>query len=100
MKKPCAIISNGTAVLGFGDLGAAPMMPVLEGKSALFSELAGVNVVPISLTEKDPKKFVELVKMLAGNFQAICLEDIKSPDCFYIEDTLKEELSIPVFHDD
>ena len=96
----CAIISNGTAVLGFGDLGAPAVMPVLEGKSALFSELCGVNVVPIALNEKNPEKLIHLICELAPSFQSICLEDIKAPECFYIENELKNRLSIPLVHDD
>jgi len=96
----CAIISNGTAVLGFGDIGAEAGLPVMEGKSVLFKQLAGVDVMPICIREKDPKKVIEVISRFAPSFAAINLEDIKAPDCFEIEKTLIDKLDIPVFHDD
>jgi malate dehydrogenase (oxaloacetate-decarboxylating) len=96
----CGIITNGTAVLGFGDIGPKAALPVMEGKSCIFKQLGGVDVVPICLKEKDPKKVIELVKRMAPTFSAINLEDIKAPDCFEIEQTLKKAIPIPVFHDD
>lgn len=98
--KTVAVISNGTAVLGFGDIGPKAALPVMEGKSAIFKEFAGINSYPICINEKDPKKFIEIVKSIALNFAAINLEDISAPNCFEIEKTLSEELDIPVVHDD
>ncbi|MGM0472045.1 MAG: NAD(P)-dependent malic enzyme [Bacillota bacterium] len=95
-----AVVSNGSAVLGLGDIGAEASMPVMEGKSVLFKEFGGVDAFPICLDESDPKRLVETVKQLAPTFGGINLEDIKSPECFYIEERLKEEIDIPVFHDD
>lgn len=95
-----AVISNGTAVLGLGDIGAVAGKPVMEGKGLLFKIYAGVDVFDIEINEKDPKKFVEIVKGIAPTFGGINLEDIKAPECFEIEDTLKKELDIPVMHDD
>jgi len=95
-----AVVSNGTAVLGLGNIGPATSMPVMEGKAVLFKEFAGVDAFPLCINEKDPGKLVETVKRIATVFGGINLEDIKAPECFYIEDKLKEELDIPVFHDD
>lgn len=95
-----AVISNGTAVLGLGDIGAMSGKPVMEGKGLLFKIYAGIDVFDIELNEKDPKKFIETVKRIAPTFGGINLEDIKAPECFEIENTLKEELDIPVMHDD
>ena len=95
-----AVISNGTAVLGLGDIGAVSGKPVMEGKGLLFKIYAGVDVFDIEVNEKDPKKFIEIVKGIAPTFGGINLEDIKAPECFEIEDTLKQELDIPVMHDD
>ena len=95
-----AVISNGTRVLGLGDIGPEAGFPVMEGKSLLFKYLGGVDAVPILIREKDPDKFVEIVKALEPSFGAINLEDIRSPDCFYILERLKEILEIPVWHDD
>src|SRR5690554_343782 len=95
-----AVVSNGTAVLGLGNIGPAASMPVMEGKAVLFKEFAGVDAFPLCINEKDPGKLVETVKRIATVFGGINLEDIKAPECFYIEDKLKEELDIPVFHDD
>jgi len=95
-----AVISNGTAVLGLGDIGALSGKPVMEGKSLLFKIYGGIDVFDIEINEKDPDKFVEAVKAIAPTFGGINLEDIKAPECFYIEDRLKAELDIPVMHDD
>ena len=95
-----AVITNGTAVLGLGDIGPEAGKPVMEGKGLLFKIFADVDVFDIEVNEKDPKKFVEIVKAIAPTFGGINLEDIKAPECFEIEETLKKELNIPVFHDD
>lgn len=95
-----AVISNGTAVLGLGDIGAQASKPVMEGKALLFKIFANVNSYDIEVNEKDPEKFVEIVKAIAPTFGGINLEDIKAPEAFYIENRLKSELDIPVMHDD
>ena len=95
-----AVISNGTAVLGLGDIGAMSGKPVMEGKSLLFKIYAGVDAFDIEVNEKDPDKFIEAVKAIAPTFGGINLEDIKAPECFEIERSLKAELDIPVMHDD
>ncbi len=95
-----AVISNGTAVLGLGDIGALSGKPVMEGKGLLFKIYAGIDVFDIEVNEKDPDKFIEAVKAIAPTFGGINLEDIKAPECFEIEDRLKAELDIPVMHDD
>ncbi|MDR0393586.1 MAG: NADP-dependent malic enzyme [Tannerella sp.] len=95
-----AVISNGTAVLGLGDIGALAGKPVMEGKGLLFKIFAGIDVFDIEINEKDPQKFIEAVKAIAPTFGGINLEDIKAPECFEIETRLKEELDIPVMHDD
>ena len=95
-----AVISNGTAVLGLGDIGALSGKPVMEGKGLLFKIYGGIDVFDIEVDEKDPAKFVEAVKAIAPTFGGINLEDIKAPECFEIERRLKEELDIPVMHDD
>ncbi len=95
-----AVVSNGSAVLGLGNIGAGASLPVMEGKAVLFKEFADVDAFPICLNESDPDKLISYVKKMAPVFGGINLEDIKSPECFYIEDRLKEELDIPVFHDD
>ncbi len=95
-----AVISNGTAVLGLGDIGAMSGKPVMEGKSLLFKIYAGVDAFDIEVNEKDPEKFIAAVKAIAPTFGGINLEDIKAPECFEIEKRLKEELDIPVMHDD
>ena len=101
IKKNCvAIVTDGTAVLGLGDIGPAAAMPVMEGKAMLFKEFAGVDAFPICLGTKDPDEIVRTVKNIATAFGGINLEDISAPRCFEIEDRLKEELDIPVFHDD
>ncbi len=95
-----AVISNGTAVLGLGDIGAKASMPVMEGKALLFKHFAGIDSIPIVLDTKDPDEIVKTIKTIAGSFGAINLEDIAAPVCFEVEERLKAELDIPVFHDD
>jgi len=95
-----AVISNGTAVLGLGNIGALAGKPVMEGKGVLFKRFADIDVFDLELDTEDPDKFIEAVKLLEPTFGGINLEDIKSPECFYIEKRLKEEMNIPVFHDD
>ena len=95
-----AVISNGTAVLGLGDIGALAGKPVMEGKGLLFNIYSGIDVFDIEVNEKDPEKFIQAVKAIAPTFGGINLEDIKAPECFEIERRLKEELDIPVMHDD
>src|ERR671933_871215 len=95
-----AVISNGTAVLGLGNIGPEASKPVMEGKGVLFKIFADIDVFDIEINEKDPEKFVQIVKALEPTFGGINLEDIKAPECFYIEKSLKEQLSIPVMHDD
>ena len=95
-----AVISNGTAVLGLGDIGAMSGKPVMEGKGLLFKIYGGIDVFDIEVAEKDPEKFCEAVEKIAPTFGGINLEDIKAPECFYIEDRLKRTLDIPVMHDD
>lgn len=95
-----AVISNGTAVLGLGDIGALAGKPVMEGKGLLFKVFADVDVFDIEVNEKDPEKFIQIVKAIAPTFGGVNLEDIKAPECFEIEERLKKELDIPVFHDD
>ncbi|PLX23995.1 MAG: NADP-dependent malic enzyme [Salinivirgaceae bacterium] len=95
-----AVVSNGTAVLGIGDIGALASKPVMEGKGLLFKTFADVDVFDIEISEKDPDKLVEIVKAIAPTFGGINLEDIKAPECFHIEQRLKKELKIPVMHDD
>jgi malate dehydrogenase (oxaloacetate-decarboxylating)(NADP+) len=95
-----AVISNGTAVLGLGDIGAMAGKPVMEGKGLLFKIFAGIDVFDIEVNQKDPEKFIEVVKAIAPTFGGINLEDIKAPECFEIEERLKAELDIPIMHDD
>lgn len=95
-----AVISNGTAVLGLGDIGPEAGKPVMEGKGVLFKIFADIDVFDIEIAEKDPEKFVEIVKALQPTFGGVNLEDIKAPECFYIEQRLKDEMNIPVMHDD
>jgi malate dehydrogenase (oxaloacetate-decarboxylating)(NADP+) len=95
-----AVISNGTAVLGLGDIGPEASKPVMEGKGVLFKIFADIDVFDIEVNEKDPEKFVQIVKALEPTFGGINLEDIKAPECFYIEQKLRESLKIPVMHDD
>jgi malate dehydrogenase (oxaloacetate-decarboxylating)(NADP+) len=95
-----AVITNGTAVLGLGDIGALAGKPVMEGKGCLFQKFAGIDVFDIELDETDPDKIVEIIAALEPTFGGINLEDIKAPECFYIETRLRERMNIPVFHDD
>jgi malate dehydrogenase (oxaloacetate-decarboxylating) len=95
-----AVVSDGTAILGLGDLGPRAAMPVMEGKAMLFKAFGGVDAWPICLDTKDPDEIVEITKAIAPGFGGINLEDISAPRCFYIEERLKKELDIPVFHDD
>src|SRR5215207_6269377 len=95
-----AVISNGTAVLGLGDIGPEAAKPVMEGKGVLFKIFADIDVFDIEINEKDPEKFVQIVKSLEPTFGGINLEDIKAPECFYIEQKLREQLRIPIMHDD
>ena len=95
-----AVISNGTAVLGLGNLGALASKPVMEGKAVLFKRFADVNSIDIELDTEDPDEFIKAVRLMGPSFGGINLEDIKAPECFIIEQTLKEQMDIPVFHDD
>ena len=95
-----AVISNGTAVLGLGDIGPEAGKPVMEGKGLLFKIFADIDVFDIEVDEKDIEKFIAVVKAIAPTFGGINLEDIKAPECFEIERRLKEELDIPIMHDD
>lgn len=99
-KNTVAVVSDGSAVLGLGSIGAAAAMPVMEGKAQLFKEFAGVDAFPICLDTKDPHEIVQTIKNISVAFGGINLEDISAPRCFEIEERLKEELDIPVFHDD
>src|SRR5512144_1399891 len=95
-----AVVTNGTAVLGLGNIGALAGKPVMEGKGVLFKKFAGIDVFDIELNESDPDKIVDIIAALEPTFGGINLEDIKAPECFYIERKLRERLKIPVFHDD
>ncbi|HPD33137.1 MAG TPA: malic enzyme-like NAD(P)-binding protein, partial [Candidatus Kapabacteria bacterium] len=95
-----AVISNGTAVLGLGDIGTIAGKPVMEGKGVLFKRFADVDVFDIEINSKDPEEIVHIIEAISPTFGGINLEDIKAPECFYIEDELKKRLDIPVFHDD
>lgn len=95
-----AVISNGTAVLGLGDIGALASKPVMEGKAVLFKKFSGIDAFDLEIDEKDPDRLVEIIASLEPTFGGINLEDIKAPECFYIEEQLKKRLKIPVFHDD
>jgi len=99
-KNTVAVISDGSAVLGLGNLGAVPALPVMEGKCAIFKAMAGVDAFPIVLDTQDPEEIIKVVKAIAPTFGGINLEDISAPNCFVIEERLKAELSIPVMHDD
>jgi malate dehydrogenase (oxaloacetate-decarboxylating) len=99
-KNTVAVVTDGTAVLGLGDIGPAAAMPVMEGKCQLFKEFGGVDAFPICLSTKDPHEIVQTIKNISVAFGGINLEDISAPRCFEIEERLKEELDIPVFHDD
>src|SRR4051812_29308020 len=94
------VITNGTAVLGLGAIGPAAAKPVMEGKGVLFKTFAGIDVFDIEINERDPDKLVEIIASLEPTFGGINLEDIKAPECFYIERKLRERMKIPVFHDD
>ena len=95
-----AVVTNGTAVLGLGDIGALAGKPVMEGKAVLFKRFAGVNVFDIEINTHDPDEIIKVCQLLEPTFGGINLEDIKAPECFYIEETLKKTMKIPVFHDD
>mmetsp|Transcript_48631 Transcript_48631/g.105961 ORF Transcript_48631/g.105961 Transcript_48631/m.105961 type:complete len:156 (+) Transcript_48631:344-811(+) len=95
-----AVISNGTAILGLGNLGALASKPVMEGKSVLFKKFAHIDSIDICVDTQDPDQFINCVKYLAPSFGGINLEDIKAPECFVIEKTLRNMMDIPVFHDD
>ena len=95
-----AVISNGTAVLGLGNIGPAAALPVMEGKACLFKKFAGLNAVPIVINTEDTEEIIKFVKQISPTFGGINLEDISAPKCIEIETRLKEELNIPVFHDD
>jgi malate dehydrogenase (oxaloacetate-decarboxylating)(NADP+) len=95
-----AVISNGTAVLGLGNIGALASKPVMEGKAVLFKKFAGIDSIDIEVNEQDPKRFIDIVAPLEPSFGGINLEDIKAPECFEIEEALRERMNIPVFHDD
>lgn len=98
--KTVAVVTNGTAVLGLGNIGPAAGLPVVEGKALLLKRFANVNAIPICVDSTDPDDIVNTIKNIAPGFGGIHLEDIKAPECFYIEDKLKEELDIPIYHDD
>lgn len=100
IQNTVAIVTDGTAILGLGDIGAEAGLPVMEGKAAIFSELVGISGVPILLKEKDPLRIIETVEAISPSFGAILLEDIKAPECFKIEEELIARLNKPVFHDD
>jgi malate dehydrogenase (oxaloacetate-decarboxylating) len=99
-RNMVAIVTDGTAVLGLGDIGPQAALPVMEGKAMLFKEFGGVDAFPICLATKDPEEIIQTVKWIAPGFGGVNLEDISSPRCFEIEDRLRQELDIPVFHDD
>lgn len=100
ISNSVAIVTDGTAILGLGNIGSVAGMPVMEGKAALFDQLAGISGIPILLDTSDPEEIIKTVKHISPGFSGILLEDIGSPHCFEIEDRLKEELNIPVMHDD
>ena len=95
-----AIVTNGTAVLGLGDIGVLGSLPVMEGKASIMSEFVNISAFPILIDSKDPDVFVETIVRIASGFGAIQMEDVAAPECFEIEDKLNERLNIPVFHDD
>ncbi len=99
-RNTVAVVSDGSAVLGLGDIGPEAAMPVMEGKAMLFKEFANVDAFPICLSTRDPDEIIQTVRLISPTFGGINLEDISAPRCFYIEERLKEELDIPVFHDD
>src|SRR4249919_2952508 len=94
------VITNGTVVLGLGAIGPLAAKPVMEGKGVLFKKFAGIDVFDIEIAERDPDRLVEIIASLEPTFGGINLEDIKAPECFYIEKQLRERMNIPVFHDD
>src|SRR6202043_3737309 len=94
-----AVVTNGTAVLGLGAIGPLAAKPVMEGKSVLFKKFAGIDCFDIELDERDPDKLVEIIAALEPTFGGINLEDIKAPECFYVERKCRERMRIPVFHD-
>jgi len=98
--KLVAVISNGSAILGLGNLGAIASKPVMEGKAVLFKRFADINSIDIEIDSSDPNEIIKSIKNIAGSFGGINLEDIAAPDCYVIEEKLKEILDIPVFHDD
>lgn len=100
INNTVAVVTNGTAILGLGNIGPVAGMPVMEGKAALFASLTALSAVPILIDSEDPDKIIETVCAIAPSFGAIQLEDIKAPECFYVEDELKKRLNIPVLHDD
>ena len=95
-----AVVTNGTAVLGLGDIGPLAAKPVMEGKGVLFKKFAGIDVFDIEINEKDPNKLIDIIASLEPTFGGINLEDIRSPECFQIEAELRKRMNIPVFHDD
>ena len=95
-----AVISNGTAVLGLGNIGPEASKPVMEGKGVLFKKFAGIDVFDIEINEEDPDEFIKIVKSLEPTFGGVNLEDIKAPECFKIETELREKMNIPIMHDD
>ncbi|MDV3197925.1 MAG: NAD-dependent malic enzyme, partial [Candidatus Phytoplasma australasiaticum] len=95
-----AVISNGTAVLGLGNIGALASIPVMEGKAVLLKKFANIDSYPICIDSEDPDEMINIISKISSVFGAINLEDIKAPECFEIEEKLKQKLSIPVFHDD
>ncbi len=99
-SRNVAIVSDGSAVLGLGNLGAEPALPIMEAKAVLFKELGGVDAVPLVLNTQDPREIVKIVEAVAPGFGGINLEDIAAPNCFFVEEQLKKSLKIPVFHDD
>lgn len=99
-RNTVAVVTDGTAVLGLGNIGASASIPVMEGKAVLFKSFAGINGVPIALDTKDTEEIIRTVKLISPNYGGINLEDISAPRCFEIEDRLKKETNIPVFHDD
>ena len=100
ISHTCAVITNATAVLGYGTTSPRASKPVMEGKAAIIKSFSGLDAFDLEIDEKDPDKFIDIVRALSPSFGAILLEDIKAPDCFHIEQTLQEKCNIPIFHDD